>query len=150
MNRLRFNVLSFLLLLVTSSSAFSAEKLYSWKKVFPMLPHISSSELKQKSDQLVLVDVRPKFEFDKKHKAGVQHISFSSRMFMLQMENLIESNKGKTIVVYCQEKNCVKSYRAVNKCQKARLKNVVLFDLQAERGVSEQDAIYSQLNATQF
>ncbi|MDH5516232.1 MAG: rhodanese-like domain-containing protein [Gammaproteobacteria bacterium] len=150
MNRLFVNTVPFLLSFIVSAPAFSADKPYSWKNIFPTLPQITAAELKQQQETVVLVDVRPKFEYEQHHKAGVKHISFSSRMFMLQMENLVNSNQGKTIVVYCESTNCVKSYRAVDKCHKAQLKNVVLFDLQEELAAAKQDAIYSQLNASQF
>ena len=66
-------------------------------------------------------------------------------MFMLNMEELIANNEGKKIVIYCDSDNCIKSYRAVEKCQNAKLENVVLFDLNKDMATSSQETIYSQL-----
>ncbi|MCK5335217.1 MAG: rhodanese-like domain-containing protein, partial [Gammaproteobacteria bacterium] len=120
---IQFSLLVFLL--SSSSMSFAREGGNSWQSLFPGVPTISQAEIDEKKNELVFVDVRAKFLFDQQHKEGIAHISFSSRMFMLDMEGLIEKNKDKTIVVYCESNNCIKSYRAVDKCQKADLKNVV-------------------------
>ncbi|MCK4711212.1 MAG: rhodanese-like domain-containing protein [Gammaproteobacteria bacterium] len=137
--------LVFLVLFATGSSAFAGENQNNWQHLFPNVPSISLAEIENSLDKIVLVDVRAKFHFDQKHKEGAKHMSFSSRMFMLDMENLIEENKGKTIVVYCDTDNCIKSYRAVEKCQNAKLENVVLFDLNTDMAITNQDKIYTQL-----
>ena len=140
---LRFSLFCFSL--VFSTGTFSADINNDWKDLFPNIPSISLSEIEGRMDEVVLVDVRPKFEYENKHREGVKHMSFSSRMFMIQMEDLISQNKGKTIVVYCDADNCIKSYRAVEKCRKEKLDNVVLFDLKKDMAESSKDKIYTQL-----
>jgi rhodanese-related sulfurtransferase len=137
-------------LFVNTSLTFAKEGGNAWQSLFPGVPAITQNEIDTKKDELVFVDVRAKFLFDQKHKEGVEHISFSSRMFMISMESLIEKNQGKTIVVYCDSNNCIKSYRAVEKCIKADLKNVVIFDRNEELAKLEQDSVYTQLNLNQF
>ena len=136
---------SLVFFLVTSSIAFAADNKNSWQKLFPNIPSITLAEIEKGLDKVVLVDVRAKFDFDRGHKEGARHMSFSSRMFMLNMEGLIEENEGKTIVVYCDTENCIKSYRAVEKCQNAKLENVVLFDLNKDNELTSRETIYSQL-----
>jgi len=131
--------------LVFSTGVFSADVNNDWMNLFPDIPSISLSEIEGRMDDVVLVDVRPKFEFESNHREGVKHMSFSSRMFMIQMEDLISQNKGKTIVVYCDADNCIKSYRAVEKCRKENMKNVFLFDLKKDMAESSKDKIYTQL-----
>ena len=122
----------------------------TWQSLFPSVPTISQSEIEQHKADLVFVDVRAKFHFDKQHKEGIEHVSFSSRMFMIKMESLIEKNEGKTIVVYCDSNNCIKSYRAVEKCQKAEFKNVVIFDRNEDIAKLKASSVYTQLNLSQF
>lgn len=141
---------SFVLLFVNSSMTMAKEGGNAWQSLFPGVPSITQSEIDAKKDELVFVDVRTKFLFDKKHKEGINHISFSSRMFMISMEGLVEKNAGKTVVVYCESNNCIKSYRAVEKCVKAKLNNVVVFDRNEEMAKLKQDSVYTQLNLNQF
>jgi len=135
---------AFVACFLTVSHASFAER-NDWQNLFTDIPTISLAEIEQRIDDLVLVDVRPKFDYDRKHRKGTTHMSFSSRMFMLQMEDLISKNQGKTIVVYCDTDNCIKSYRAVEKCRQEKLNNVVLFDLNKDMAEASQDKIYSQL-----
>lgn len=136
---------SFLSFSFISASHIAIAGQNAWQNLFTDIPTISLAEIEQRIDEVVLVDVRPKFDYERKHRDGTTHMSFSSRMFMIQMEDLISKNKGKTIVVYCDTKNCIKSYRAVEKCRKEKLDNVVLFDLNKDMAESSQDKIYSQL-----
>lgn len=131
--------------LLFSVSAFATETSKNWMNLFPNIPSISLAEIEDRTEEVVLVDVRPKFEFERQHREGVKHMSFSSRMFMIQMEDLISQNKGKTIVVYCDADNCIKSYRAVEKCRNENMNNVVLFDLKKDMAESSKDKIYTQL-----
>ena len=141
---------AFVLLFVNSSMTMAKEGSNAWQSLFPGVPSITQSEIDAKKDELVFVDVRAKHLFDKKHKEGISHISFSSRMFMISMEGLVEKNAGKTVVVYCDSNNCIKSYRAVEKCVKAKLNNVVIFDRNEEMAKLKQDSVYTQLNLNQF
>lgn len=128
-----------------TSPVIAAEPSANWHQLFPNVPTISLNDIEQRIDELVLVDVRPKFEFERQHRTGVMHMSFSSRMFMIQMEELINNNKNKTIVVYCETGNCIKAYRAVEKCRKENFSNVVLFDINKDMAESGRNKIYSQL-----
>lgn len=145
-----FQLLFFIFVLLGSAESNAREGGNEWQSLFPDVPYISQIEIEQRKDELVFVDVRAKFLFDKSHKEGIQHLSFSSRMFMISMESLVEKNEGKTVVVYCDSDNCIKSYRAVEKCQKANLKNVVIFDRNEDIARLKQSDIYTQLNLSQF
>jgi len=136
----------FIVSLVVTAQGIAKESAHAWQSLFPDVPSISQAELEKRTADIVLLDVRAKFLFDQKHKEGVRHISFSSRMFMLQMESLIKKNKGKTIVVYCDTDNCIKSYRAVEKCQQENFKNVVIYDRNEELAKLKSSSVYSQLN----
>ena len=139
-----------LLFISGSSSVYATENQNLWRTLFPDTPTITLSEIENRIEDIVLVDVRAKFLFDQGHKEGTRNVSFSSRMFMLKMEDLVEKNQGKTVVVYCDADNCIKSYRAVEKCQQAKMDNVVLFDLNKDVAQSRQDSTYTQLNTNQF
>lgn len=116
-----------------------------WQDLFTDIPSISKTEMEVRGHELLMVDVRSKFDFDQKHLDGIRHVPFSSRMFMLEMESLREANKDKTIVVYCDTDNCIKSYRAVAKCQQEKIENVVIFDLHKDMQESSQDKMFSSL-----
>lgn len=117
---------------VTSTLALAKEDGNAWQSLFPSVPVITQDEIESNESELVFVDVRAKFLFDQAHKETAQNIPFSSRMFMTAMANLIGKNLGKTIVIYCESNNCIKSYRAVAKCVQADWNNVVIFDRNEE------------------
>ena len=145
-----FQLFFLISILLMSAESKAKEGSNAWQSLFPSVPYISQIDIEQRKDELVFVDVRAKFLFDKSHKEGINHLSFSSRMFMISMENLVKENEGKTIVVYCESDNCIKSYRAVEKCQKANMINVVIFDRNEDLARLQRSDIYTQLNLGQF
>lgn len=95
---------------------------------YPTTPYISITDFhKIKSDSIV-VDVRSAYEHKTLRIKGALNISISSKNFIEQMRSLRAANANKTIIVYCNGKTCMKSYKAALKCKRANIKNVISYD----------------------
>lgn len=72
--------------------------------------------------------MRSKYEHQTLRIKDALNIPVSSQQFTVRMKKLRGENKGKKIIVYCNGKTCMKSYKAAFKCKKANIKDVVSFD----------------------
>ena len=123
-------VLSIVVLLF-AHQAFAAEA----KKEFPgrdLYPEVKFIELKDfyqklKRKEVTVVDVRSKYEYETLRVAGALNIPLASSDFVSEMTKLRESD-SKPIVVYCNGKTCMKSYKAARKCDNKNIENVVAYD----------------------
>lgn len=95
---------------------------------YPSVPFISISDLQKIKDEVVVVDVRSSYEHQTLRIKGAINIPVSSNKFISEMEKLRANNKGKKIIVYCNGKTCMKSYKAALKCKKEGIKDVISFD----------------------
>jgi rhodanese-related sulfurtransferase len=75
----------------------------------------------------MVVDVRSKYEFDTLRVKGATNIPLSSPTFVEQMGQL-RAKDPRPIVVYCNGKTCMKSYKAALKCSVNKIDNVISFD----------------------
>lgn len=119
----------------------------NWRSLFPDVPAITLTDMATNPAKLALVDVRSKFQFDRKHIEGAHNISLTSPTFVIQMLELQEKNKGKTIVVYCGTGNCIKAYRAIEKCKQNGINNVALYDASIDNNIGDMKAAGSNSNA---
>jgi predicted sulfurtransferase len=92
------------------------------------VPYIELDEAYQRRQQLVFVDVRSGYEYQTLRIKGALHISLSDKDFVEKMNRLRAQQAGKAIVVYCNGKTCMKSYKAVTKCRLHNIANVIAYD----------------------
>jgi len=94
---------------------------------FPDIPVYEISELKNKIEDVVVVDTRSKYEFDTLRIKGSLHIPVAAKSFEEQVQKL-RSKTDKPIVFYCNGRTCYKSYHAVKKSIAAGIKNTFAYD----------------------
>ena len=95
---------------------------------YPTIPYVSITDFYKEKDKVIIVDVRSAYEHKTLRIKGALNISVSSSKFVDNMRKLRKSNAGKKIVVYCNGKTCMKSYKAALKCKRNNIKNVISYD----------------------
>lgn len=125
MSRLFFTALFILLftqVLHASTNEFPGRKLYL------AVPYIELTELYQKRSSVIFVDVRSSYEFQTLRIRGAINVPLASPDFIQKMKQLRSKAGNKAIVVYCNGKTCLKSYKAARKCRKNNISNVIAYD----------------------
>ena len=115
-------------LLLASSSIYAKDKEFPGREKYPGVPFITLSDFQKIKDNVIIVDVRSNYEYKTLRIKGALNIPLSSQKFSANMKKLRADNKGKKIIVYCNGKTCMKSYKAAVKCKRANIKDVVSFD----------------------
>ena len=109
------------------------------RKLFFSVPVMELTELYKKIDQIVVVDVRSKFEFDTLQIKGAMNIPLADRAFGSKISALRKTT-DRPIVFYCNGRACLKSYEAVLKAKTNRATDVYAFDA----GIIEWAKAYPQ------
>jgi rhodanese-related sulfurtransferase len=97
------------------------------RSLYPTVSVIEQDELYQRLNEVVLVDVRSSYEYETLRIKNALNIPLSSNTFIEQMRKLRAANP-RPIVVYCNGKTCMKSYKAALKCAVSNIDNVHSFD----------------------
>ena len=88
---------------------------------------LETANLDKRFNEVVVVDVRTKYEYDTLRIKDAALIPVTDRTFVDQVRKLRESTP-KPIVFYCNGKTCAKSYDAVLYAMNARIPNVLCYD----------------------
>jgi len=99
---------------------------YPGRTTYPKVNVYETEQLDKNFNEVVIVDVRSKYEFETLHVNNAINIPLNSKNFAKQVAAL--QQEGKTVVFYCNGHTCFKSYKAVTKAQKAGLKNILAYD----------------------
>lgn len=118
-------ILSLFVMLFTVFPAQADE--FPGRALFPAVKVIEIDELHQRFDQVTIIDVRSRYEYDTLHIKGARHVPLSSSDFSEQMTQL-RKQEGKPLVVYCNGRTCRKSYKAATKAADAGIKDAFAFD----------------------
>jgi predicted sulfurtransferase len=123
-------VLSILVLLF-AHQAFAAEanKEFPGRDLYPEVKFIELKDFYQKlkKKEVIVVDVRSNYEYETLRIDGALNIPLASNDFVSEMSKL-RSSDNKPIVVYCNGKTCMKSYKAARKCDNKNIKDVIAYD----------------------
>ena len=113
---------------------------FPYRKDFPTVTYISSQDLKAKYDknEVIVVDVRSKIEYDVSHIEKAVHIPIAYTTFIADVEKLIKESPKKPIVFYCNGTTCLKSYEAAKRLTEAGHKNSFVYD----GGIPEWTKLY--------
>ena len=111
-----------------SSSALAQNDEFPGRQKYPTVPYISLSDFHKIKNEVIVVDVRSDYEHKTLRIKNALNIPLSSKKFTEEMQQLRDMNKQKKIIVYCNGKTCMKSYKAALKCKKAGISNVISFD----------------------
>ncbi len=131
-----------LLLLSSVPASFCAQAEdpgFPGRKVFYDAPVMELAELNKKIDDVVVVDVRSKFEFDTLQIKDATNMPLADRAFGTKLKALRKTT-DKPIVFYCNGRSCQKSYEAVMKARTYRVANVYAYDA----GIFEWAKAYPQ------
>lgn len=121
------NFFALVLLLLLSISAFGQDQ-FPYRSKYPHLTVISTNELKKEYDQVLVIDVRSKFEFDVMRIRDAKHVPMSNVEFLPKLETVRKKDDARKLVFYCNGRTCEKSYEAGNAASKAGFKNLAVYD----------------------
>jgi rhodanese-related sulfurtransferase len=97
------------------------------RDLYPLVSIIELNELHRRFEEVTIVDVRSQYEYDTLRIKGAVNIPLSSPTFVEKMREL-RVKESRPIVMYCNGKTCMKSYKAVLKCSVNKIENVHAFD----------------------
>lgn len=97
------------------------------RDLFPAVQVIELDDLARRFEQVTIVDVRSRYEFETLHIKGAHHIPLSSADFGQQVRKL-HQQEGKPVITYCNGRTCRKSYKAATEASNAGIKQVFAFD----------------------
>jgi rhodanese-related sulfurtransferase len=137
-------VLSALLWLAGSVTAAGAaqpdaDAAFPLRAQYQDVPVIGTGELAKRFNDVVIVDVRSRYEYDTLRIVDAQLIPVGDARFLSQVREL-RAKSDKPVVFYCNGKTCRKSYEAVRQAQAMRIKNVLCYDA----GVADWAAAYPE------
>lgn len=118
----------FLALLMFVVPAVQANDEFPGRSLYLDVQHIELADLAERYDDVIIVDVRSKYEYDTLHIGKALHVSLGASDFVEQMQKLRDDNPDKPIVTYCNGKTCMKSYKAARKAQQRGVDNILCFD----------------------
>ncbi|MFO7603311.1 MAG: rhodanese-like domain-containing protein [Gammaproteobacteria bacterium] len=116
------------LIFIVSFSAVAKNAEFPGRSLYLDVKYIELADLAKEFKDVIIIDVRSKYEFDTLHIKNALHIAINSPTYISEIEALQKANPNKKIVTYCNGKTCMKSYDAVRKCQRQGIKNVVAYD----------------------
>lgn len=122
----RLIVVSFLAWFSSVAQASTPSQEYPYRVRYPDVTIITTVDLAKRLNEVVVIDVRSKYEFETLHIKGAVNIplktNFGDKIAALRKDN------NKPFVFYCNGKTCQKSYEAVLRADKARLDRLYAFD----------------------
>src|SRR4030066_1156846 len=101
-------VLSVLFLAVVFGTARASDDAFPHRAKFKHVPIMSPETLRKDLDNLVLVDVRSRYDFETLHVKGALHIVLSKAKLPAAAREL-RAKSPKPIVFYCNGNSCKKS-----------------------------------------
>ena len=124
-------VLGFLVMLFAQqlSAAEGKNKEFPGRDLYPEVSFIELEDLfqKMKRKEVIVVDVRSSYEYQTLRIKDAINIPLASKTFVSEMRKLRVSD-NRPIVVYCNGKTCMKSYKAARKCDIEKIDNVTAYD----------------------
>lgn len=119
---------AFLLMLILGMAPlYAAETDFPYRARYPDAPTLDATELFRRLDQINVIDVRSRYEFDTLHIKGAINIPLADKDFTEQVKALTQKN-GNPLVFYCNGRTCHKSYDAVTLLQRSRVANAFVYD----------------------
>jgi len=118
------------LLLFCAESLLAADEAkieFPGRPLYPEVSVIELDELYRRLDEVIVVDVRSSYEYGTLRVKGAINIPLSSKTFVSRIRQLRMSDP-RPIVVYCNGKTCMKSYKAARKCAVNKIDNVHSYD----------------------
>lgn len=109
------------------STVLANKKEFPGRDLYPNVSYIKLGDLEAKFKDVLIVDVRSQYEYKTLRIKGAMNIPLSSGTFVTRMREL-RKNDARPIVVYCNGKTCMKSYKAARKCKISDIADVTAYD----------------------
>lgn len=116
------------MLFTSSMSTFAKNAEFPGRDRYPKTAFIGITDFQKIKDKVIIVDVRSAYEHQTLRIKGALNVSISSKDYVKNMRKLRSDNPAKKIIVYCNGKTCMKSYKAAKRCRQNGIKNVVSYD----------------------
>lgn len=94
---------------------------------FNHVPIMEIEKLAAQLNEVIVVDVRSRFEYETLHILGAQHVPLSKESLPVAVREL-RAKSPKPIVFYCNGTSCKKSYEAADLALKAGIDKVYAYD----------------------
>jgi rhodanese-related sulfurtransferase len=114
--------------IMLAAAAAPAEEAYPLRAKFPDVKYISTKDLNNGYQKIVIVDVRSKTEFDVIHINKAFNVQITTSLFTKEIEKIREKAGAVPIAFYCNGHTCAKSYEAVEEAKKAGFENIYAYD----------------------
>lgn len=124
---IKSRLLLIFLSITLGNSVFAANKEFPGRDLYPNIPYLEMDKFYSDFKTYQVVDVRSEFEYRTLHIKGAKNVPLASKTFVKDLRALREKSKN-TIVVYCNGRTCMKSYKAARKAKVGDIKDVVAFD----------------------
>ena len=118
------------LLLALSSlllqAVYAAGEEFPLRSRYPDVEVLSTEALNQRFNEVLVIDVRSKYEFDTLHIKDAVNVPLSTGFGEAMVK--LRAQHNKPFVFYCNGKTCHKSYDAALLAARARLNNLLAYD----------------------
>lgn len=119
-------------IILTTTCSFVTPSLagegYPLRNIFPAINTISTEILHDKYDDVVIVDVRSKLEYDVIHISKALHIPVADRTFIRDLEKAVGKEGKMPTVFYCNGHSCAKAYEAAELAMEWKFKKIFAYD----------------------
>ena len=122
--KLLFGMACFLII----AAPVGAKEGFPLRKKYPTVKYMTEQQLNQQYDNVIIIDVRSKIEFDVIHINKAHHIPIARATFGKEVGKIRKKNASTRIAFYCNGHTCAKSYKATKKAMDLGFKNVYVFD----------------------
>lgn len=121
------SVLLLLGLIQVTGSAHAEDARFPHRAKYRHVPIMEAEDLRARLDDIVLVDVRSRYEYETLHIKGALHIALHKTKLPAAAQEL-RRESAKPIVFYCNGTTCKKSYEAAEYAIAAGVTNVYAYD----------------------
>ncbi len=115
------------LLLIAGASQSASNEEFPYRARYPDVAVIATEDLARRLDEVVVIDVRSRYEYDTLHILGAVNVSLDKGNFRDAVIKLRQQH-DKPFVFYCNGKTCHKAYDAVLLADKARVDRLIAYD----------------------
>lgn len=121
------SIACFIAVIFVSFPVHAGAEAFPGRKLYPDVPIIELEDLYKQIEDVVVVDVRSKYEYETIRVKGALHIPVSGTRFGKDVKKL-RTKTSKPIVFYCNGHTCLKSYRATRRATTAKVERSYAFD----------------------
>ncbi len=115
------------ILLISFSQAIAGQG-FPLREKYSQIPVITIEDLEQNYENVIIVDVRSKLEYETIHINKALNIPIAKGTFGKELEKARGKSGDVPLVFYCNGHTCSKSYKATKKAISLGFKNVYAFD----------------------